>query len=180
MTTTVCVVGTVATTPKLISTPGKVTLCTFRIAATERKYDRERSQWVDGETNWMTVNTFRGLADHSAASFSTGDRVIVNGRLRVRAWETEEKSGTSVEVEADAIGHDLRWGTSTFAKQNATPPPIESDASATPASPGAFADDALTPSDSGWSVTPAPSDAAESAPFGEGDVAEADALLNAA
>lgn len=180
MTISVCVVGTVATTPKLISTPGKVTLCTFRIAATERKYDRERSQWVDGETNWLTVNTFRGLADHSAASFSTGDRVIVNGRLRVRAWETEEKSGTSVEVEADAIGHDLRWGTSTFAKQNAAIPAIESDAPATSADPGAFTDDTLTPADSGWSVTPVTADAVESAQFGEGDVNEAEVLPSAA
>ncbi|MGD9606123.1 MAG: single-stranded DNA-binding protein, partial [Leucobacter sp.] len=52
-----------------------------------------------------------------AASFRKGERVIVSGRLRVRKWENDEKSGTSVEVEADALGHDLRWGVSRFEKR---------------------------------------------------------------
>ena len=45
-----------------------------------------------------------------------GDRVVVHGRLRLRAWENGEKSGTAIEIEADSIGHDLAWGTTVLTK----------------------------------------------------------------
>ncbi|WP_336659226.1 single-stranded DNA-binding protein [Leucobacter sp. USHLN153] len=114
-----CVVGTVATVPKLIAPPGRAAFCSFRLASTERRFDTERKQWVDGETNWFTVNTFRTMAEHAAESFAKGDRVVVNGRLRVRHWEKDDKSGTSVDIEADAVGHDLRWGVTRFTRRPA-------------------------------------------------------------
>ena len=116
MSTTVCVVGTIATDPRTITSAGRATFSTFRLASTERRYDRDRAQWLDGDTNWFTINSFRGLAEHAGESFMKGDRVIVHGRLRIRAWENEGKSGTAVEIEADSFGHDLRWGTSSFTK----------------------------------------------------------------
>jgi len=117
MSTPVSVVGTIATDPRLTKSPAKAAFCTFRVASTERRYDREKNQWIDGETNWFTVNAFRSLAENAERSFEKGDRVVVNGRMRVRQWATEEKSGTSVEIDADALGHDLRWGVSRFEKQ---------------------------------------------------------------
>ncbi|KTR86613.1 single-stranded DNA-binding protein [Leucobacter chromiiresistens] len=122
MSTTVTVIGTIATDPRTISAPGKATFCTLRLASTDRRFDREQNQWVDGETNWFTVNAFRSLASHAGASFQKGQRVVVHGRLRVRRWETDEKSGTSVEIEADAIGHDLRWGVTAFSKRTPAEP----------------------------------------------------------
>lgn len=116
MNTQLCVVGTVATDPRLIETNANIPLCSFRIASTERRYDRAKGDWVDGETNWFSVSAFRGLAVHAKDSFAKGDRVIVSGRLRVRSWESGEKSGTSVDIDADALGHDVRWGVSTFRK----------------------------------------------------------------
>jgi single-strand DNA-binding protein len=88
-----------------------------RVASNERRYDREKNQWVDGDTNWFTVNAFRTLAEHADRSFSKGDRVIISGRLRIRQWSNDGKTGTAVEIEADALGHDLRWGVSRFEKQ---------------------------------------------------------------
>lgn len=119
MTNPVCIIGTVATEPRLVPTGSGVPLCSFRIASNDRRYDREQNKWVDGETNWMTVTAFRSLATHAQHSLRKGDRVIVNGRLRVRRWEqiAKERSGLSVEVDADALGHDLRWGTTRFTKQ---------------------------------------------------------------
>lgn len=108
------VIGTVATEPKLVATQSGVPLCTFRLASGDRRFDRAKNQWVDGETNWYTVTAFRSLARHSHQSLQKGQRIIVSGRLRVRRWETSEKSGTSVEIDADAVGHDLRWGVSSF------------------------------------------------------------------
>jgi single-strand DNA-binding protein len=72
--------------------------------------------WVDGETNWYTITAFRQLALNVASSVSKGDRIIVSGKLRVRDWDNGERSGTSVEIEAETMGHDLVWGTTTFAR----------------------------------------------------------------
>lgn len=135
MSTHVSVVGTVATAPRLITTSAGVTFCTFRIASNERRFDREQNQWVDGETNWFTVNAFRSLAENADRSFRKGDRVLVNGRLRIRSWNSDQKSGTSVEIEAEALGHDLRWGTSRFEKQNR---PAEPQAAASAAASSGF------------------------------------------
>lgn len=73
-------------------------------------------KWVDGETNWYTITAFKNLAINTAGSINKGDRVIVTGELRVRDWDNGERAGTSVEVEAEAIGHDLSWGNSTFTR----------------------------------------------------------------
>lgn len=72
--------------------------------------------WVDGETNWCTITTFRQLADNAALSVKKGERVFLSGRLRIREWESGERSGTTVEIEADSLGHDLSWGTSNFTR----------------------------------------------------------------
>lgn len=129
----ITVVGTIATEPKLIQTRSGVGLCTFRLASGDRRFDRESQKWVDGETNWFGVTAFRALAENAHRSFQKGQRVIVSGRLRIRKWESGEKSGTSVDIEAEALGHDLRWGVSAFEKQEA-PEPSGSDGAETDAS----------------------------------------------
>lgn len=125
MTTTINLVGTVATVPRVSQIRDQLPVCSFRVACNERRYDRERGDWVDGPTSWYTVNAFRSLATHAGNSFSKGDRVIISGRLRIRDWEQKERSGTSAEVEADALGHDLRWGTSRFTKLSGASPGTE-------------------------------------------------------
>lgn len=142
MSTPISVVGTIATVPKLIRTGAGVPLCSFRLASSERRYDRERGDWVEGGTNWYSITAFRSLAEHSHYSFQKGDRVFVSGKLRVRNWENKERSGTSVEIEADALGHELRWGTSRFARQTSvqrdgatvTSLPVPADSTGSPAS----------------------------------------------
>lgn len=117
MTTTISVIGTIATDPKLIQPASGATLCSFRLASDERRFDKDKQEWIDGNTNWFGVVAFRGLAAHAHESFQKGDRVIVSGRLRMRPWEKEDRRGTSVEIEADALGHDVRWGVSRFDKR---------------------------------------------------------------
>lgn len=60
------------------------------------------------------MTAFRTLAINAAASIGKGDRVIVAGRIRIREWSSGERSGTSIEVDAEVIGHDLGWGTTEF------------------------------------------------------------------
>ena len=112
----VTVSGLVATTPRHLVTQDGLPITSFRMAASHRRFDRTANKWVDGETNWFTVTAFRQLAINSAGSVSKGERVLVTGKLRVRDWDNGERAGTSVEVEADAIGHDLTWGTASFTR----------------------------------------------------------------
>ncbi|WP_407360602.1 single-stranded DNA-binding protein [Microbacterium sp. LBN7] len=119
---TVTIIGRVATDPTQGQTTGGAPVTNFRLASTHRRFDTVTQAWVDSETNWFSVAAFRQLGEHSKASLRTGDSVIVTGRLRIRSWESNGKQGTSVDIIADAIGHDLRWGTSAFlARSRATP-----------------------------------------------------------
>jgi len=110
------VTGLVATTPRHLVTQDGLTITSFRLAASTKKFDKQANRWTEGETNWFTVTSFRQLAINSATSVSKGDRVVVMGKLRVRDWDNGERAGTSVEIEAETLGHDLVWGSSTFVR----------------------------------------------------------------
>jgi single-strand DNA-binding protein len=59
---------------------------------------------------------FRQLAINASTSIAKGERIVATGKLRVRDWDNGERAGTSVEIEADHLGHDLFWGTSSFTR----------------------------------------------------------------
>ena len=108
--------GLVATTPRHLVTQEGLPITSFRLASSKRRFDKTKKIWVEGDTNWFTITSFRQLAINSAASISKGDRIVVSGRLKVRDWDNGERSGTSVEVDADSLGHDLVWGTAEFSR----------------------------------------------------------------
>jgi single-strand DNA-binding protein len=108
--------GLVATTPRHLVTADGLAITSFRLASSNRRFDRTKGIWVDGETNWYTITAFRQLAINCADSVNKGDRIIVQGVLRVRDWDNGERAGTSVEIEAEGVGHDLTWGTSNFTR----------------------------------------------------------------
>ena len=116
MSDTITVTGNIATEPEHKRTPAGVAITTFRLASGQRRYDRQSGAWIDSGTNWYTVSTFRGLAEHAFSSLHKGDRVILTGRLRLRDWDTGSRKGTTAEIDAEAIGHDLLWGTTHFEK----------------------------------------------------------------
>ncbi len=119
------VVGLVATTPRNIITADGLPVTSFRLASSARRFDKQTSQWIDAETNWFSVVAFRQLAENTNNSISKGDRVLVSGRLKVRDWDNGERTGTTVEIEADAIGHDLLFGTSSFERVARSAEPAE-------------------------------------------------------
>ncbi|WP_406204117.1 single-stranded DNA-binding protein [Kitasatospora sp. NBC_01560] len=112
--TRVTVIGNVATEVSYAETAGGVPMATFRLASTERRYDREKAGWVDGETQWVTVTAWRALAGHLNDSLSKGDPVLVSGRLRVREWTEGSARRSRVEIDARSVGHDLSRGTAAF------------------------------------------------------------------
>jgi single-strand DNA-binding protein len=122
---TITITGNVAADPELRRIGGGVTVVSFRVGSTSRRYDKSAGAWVDGETNWYSVSAFRGLGEHAYQSLRKGHPVIVSGRLTLRTWESGGTKNTSADIEADTIGHDLRWGTANFAR------PARSQAQAT-------------------------------------------------
>jgi single-strand DNA-binding protein len=108
--------GLVATTPRHLVTQDGLPITSFRLASSARKFDRAQNKWVDGETNWFTVTSFRQLAINASTSINKGERILVTGKIRVRDWDNGERSGTSVEIDADSMGHDLTWGNSSFTR----------------------------------------------------------------
>jgi single-strand DNA-binding protein len=130
--------GFVATDPQVRMAQAGFSVGNFRLAATDRRFDREANAWVDGQTNWFTVNMFRGLALNAGASLAKGMPVIVTGRLKVRPWEAGDRSGTAVEIEADSIGHDLTLGTARFSRSSGR----TGEGATTGESPAAGGDDA--------------------------------------
>ncbi|WP_030379926.1 MULTISPECIES: single-stranded DNA-binding protein [unclassified Streptomyces] len=111
--TTVCVVGNVATQPVFRESASGAS-ARFRLAVTARYWDREKSAWADGHTNFFTVWARRALAANVGASLSVGDPVLVQGRLRVRTEQRDGQNWASADLDASAIGHDLARGTSAF------------------------------------------------------------------
>jgi single-strand DNA-binding protein len=112
----VTIQGLVATTPRHLVTQDGLPITSFRIAASTKKYDSQAGKYVEGPTNWFTVTSFKKLAINVAQSVSKGDRVALTGKLLVRDWDNGERAGTSVEIEAETIGHDLSYGTSVFTR----------------------------------------------------------------
>lgn len=108
--------GTIGTDPKQIQTATGLDITTFRIASNHRRFDREKGEWIEGETNWYGVSAYRALARNCANSLRKGDPVVVIGKIKIRAWESAEKKGLAIEIDADAIGHNLMFGTGTFTR----------------------------------------------------------------
>jgi single-strand DNA-binding protein len=106
--------GLVATTPRHLITQEGLPITSFRLA----EYDPSGKNET---TNWYTITAFRTLGINTAASISKGDRIVVVGELNIRDWDNGERSGTSVEVEATTLGHDLSFGTSKFSREQITP-----------------------------------------------------------
>ncbi|MDP9027989.1 MAG: single-stranded DNA-binding protein [Actinomycetota bacterium] len=128
MTDTLTLTGLVATTPRHLVTGEGLSITSFRLASTQRRYDRGAQKWIDGETNWYTVTCFRQLAANVVGSIEKGQRIVVSGRLRVRDWQSGDRAGTTVEIDADALGHDLAWGTSVYTRSVSAPASHEADA----------------------------------------------------
>lgn len=116
MTDTMTITGLVATTPRHIITAEGLAVTSFRLASNLRRFDRKRNEWVDAGTNWYTVSTYRQLAINVVGSVNKGDRVLVTGRLRIREWGDGDKKGLNIDLDADALGHDLSWGKATFTR----------------------------------------------------------------
>jgi single-strand DNA-binding protein len=108
------VTGNVATEVKFTNTNEGVPVASFRLAASERKFDRDTNRWIDGDVTWYSVVCWRHVAENCAVSLHKGDPVVIVGRLSLREWEQDGRTGSTLDLTADVIGHDLTRGTAAF------------------------------------------------------------------
>ena len=115
--TSITIVGNLVGDPELRFTPSGQAVATFRIASTPRFLDKGSNEWKDGEGLFLSVNVWRQMAENCAESLTKGSRVIVQGRLKQRSYETREgEKRTVYEIEADDVGPSLRNATAKVAK----------------------------------------------------------------
>lgn len=115
--TPITLVGNLVDDPELRFTPSGQAVANFRIASTPRTFDRQTNEWKDGESLYLTCNVWRQYAENVAESLSKGMRVIVQGRLKQRSYETREgEKRTVFEVEVDEVGPALRSATAKVTK----------------------------------------------------------------
>ena len=108
--THVTITGNLTDDPEVTFTPNGAAVCNFRLAVTPRV--RDGNGWKDGDTSFFRITAWRQLAEHVGDSLSKGDRVLVQGQLRARSWETPEGDRRQVvEVTAEEAGPSLKWAT---------------------------------------------------------------------
>ncbi|HEV6952554.1 MAG TPA: single-stranded DNA-binding protein [Promicromonospora sp.] len=110
--TVITVIGNLTGDPELRFTPSGAAVANFTVASTPRTFDRQSNEWKDGETLFMRCSIWREAAENVAESLTKGTRVIVQGRLVQRSYETREgEKRTVVELQVDEIGPSLRYAT---------------------------------------------------------------------
>jgi single-strand DNA-binding protein len=115
--TTITVVGNLTADPELRFTPSGAAVANFTVASTPRIFDRQSNEWKDGDALFMRCSIWREAAENVAESLTRGSRVIVQGRLKQRSYETREgEKRTVVELEVDEIGPSLRYATAKVNK----------------------------------------------------------------
>ena len=115
--TVITLVGNLVDDPELRFTPSGAAVAKFRMASTPRYLDKQTNEWKDGESLFLSVNVWRQAAENVAESLQRGMRVIVQGRLKQRSYETKEgEKRTVYEVEADEVGPSLRSASAKVTK----------------------------------------------------------------
>lgn len=110
--TQITVVGNLTADPELRYTQSGVPVANFTIASTPRTFDKASGEWKDGEALFLRASVWRDFAEHVAGSLTKGMRVIAQGNLRQRNYETKEgEKRTSIELDVQEIGPSLRYAT---------------------------------------------------------------------
>lgn len=108
--TSITVIGNLTGDPELRFTPSGSAVANFTIASTPRTFDRQSNEWKDGETLFLRAAVWKEAAENVAESLTKGMRVIAQGRLKSRTYDTKEgEKRTVMEFEIDEIGPSLRY-----------------------------------------------------------------------
>src|SRR6188472_2888665 len=115
--TTITLVGNLTADPELRFTPSGAAVANFTVASTPRTFDRQTNEWRDGDAMFLNCAVWRQAAENVAESLQKGMRVIVQGRLRSRSYETREGERRTVfEIDVDEIGPALKYATAKVSR----------------------------------------------------------------
>jgi single-strand DNA-binding protein len=110
--TTITIVGNLTDDPELRFTPSGAAVANFTVASTPRNFDKQTNEWTDGEAMFLRCSIWRQAAENVAESLQRGMRVVVQGRLKARTYETREgEKRTVFEIEVEEIGPSLKFAT---------------------------------------------------------------------
>jgi single-strand DNA-binding protein len=116
--TVITVVGNLTGDPELRFTPSGAAVASFTVASTPRMLDKATNEWKDGDALFLRCSIWRQAAENVAESLQKGMRVIVQGRLKQRSYETKEgEKRTVYELDVEEVGPSLKYAT---AKVNRT------------------------------------------------------------
>ncbi len=115
--TVITVVGNLVDDPELRFTPSGAAVANFRIASTPRTFDKQANEWKDGDALFLSCAVWRQAAENVAESLTKGMRVVVQGRLKQRSYETREgEKRTVVELDVEEVGPSLKYATAKVAR----------------------------------------------------------------
>ncbi len=115
---TITIIGNITRDPELRFTPNGQPVATFGMAVNRRWQNRQNQEWEEA-TSFFDIVCWGSLADNVSESLGRGARVIVNGRLEQRSWDTQDgEKRSKIEVVAEEIGPSLRWATARPEKTN--------------------------------------------------------------
>lgn len=132
--TIITVVGNLTADPELRYTPNGLAVANFTIASTPRVYDRQTSDWKDGDPLFLRATLWREYAENAAQSLTKGCRVIAQGKLKQRSYETRDgEKRTTFELDLDEIGPALRYATAQVTRNGRASQPPAAPPTTTPA-----------------------------------------------
>ncbi|HET6562910.1 MAG TPA: single-stranded DNA-binding protein [Marmoricola sp.] len=115
--TPITVVGNLTADPELRFTPSGAAVANFTVASTPRTFDRQTNEWKDGEALFLNCSVWRQAAENAAESLVRGMRVIVQGNLKARSYETREgEKRTVFEIDVQEVGPSLKYATAKVQK----------------------------------------------------------------
>ena len=115
--TTITVVGNLTADPELRFTPSGAAVANFTVASTPRTFDRQTNEWRDGDAMFLNCAVWRHAAENVAESLQKGMRVVVQGRLKSRQYETREgEKRTAFEIDVEEVGPSLKYATAKVAR----------------------------------------------------------------
>lgn len=117
--TIITVVGNVTADPELRYTQAGLAVVNFTIASTPKVFDKQTNQFKDGDALFLRSSAWRDMAEHIAASLQKGMRVVAQGELKQRSYETKDgERRTAIEFEVQEIGPALRFATAQVTRAN--------------------------------------------------------------
>jgi single-strand DNA-binding protein len=160
--TIITVVGNLTGDPELRFTPSGAAVANFTIASTPRAFDKQTNEWKDGDTLFLSCSIWRQAAENVAESLQKGMRVVAQGRLKQRSYETREgEKRTVVELEVEEVGPSLKYATAKVAR-------VQRSGGGGGYSGGGNSGGGNAGGDDPWASSPAQGGATASAPAGQG------------